>query len=462
MRTVRAIAGVPALAIACARDAELPVVPVSPVVVTTTVTRNPGNVLSALVSTVTKRADSAAVRYTVSGSGLESVTPRVPVVNDAAVVPVLGLLPDVRYALHIVAYGTDQTVEGDEVEFVTASLPMDLPRYTTSGSDASSGFVAFSAGRYGLVIDNTGRVVWYRMFANGAGLNFQPQPSGRYALRPPDADPLAPWIELDPLGDVVRTLGCAHGLVPRFHDLLEDADGGYWLMCDETRTLDLSAVGGVAAARVTGTVIQHLSRSGDLLFEWSAFDHFSITDLPAVDRAGVNVNWTHGNALDMDSDGNLVVSFRSLSEITKIDVRTGAVIWRMGGLRNEFTFEGAGTPAFVHQHGVRVLTTGEIALLDNLGEPGESRAERYVIDAARHTARQVASYGSLPPVVAQLGGSTQQLPLGRTLVAFGDARRVEEYDAAGNVVWRITGDAGYVFRAHRIRSLYRPGTDESR
>jgi len=39
---------------------------------------------------------------------------------------------------------------------------------------------------------------------------------------------------------------------------------------------------------------------------------------------------------------------------------------------------------------------------------------------------------------------------------------VEEYDAAGNVMWRIEGDAGYVFRAQRIRSLYEPGVGTAR
>jgi hypothetical protein len=42
-------------------------------------------------------------------------------------------------------------------------------------------------------------------------------------------------------------------------------------------------------------------------------------------------------------------------------------------------------------------------------------------------------------------------------VSFGPARRVEEYDASGRVVWRIEGNPGYVFRAQRIRSLYQPG-----
>jgi len=201
---------------------------------------------------------------------------------------------------------------------------------------------------------------------------------------------------------------------------------------------------------------------GELLFRWSPFDHFDITDLDPASRTGANVNWTHGNSLDLDSDGNLIVSFRSLSEITKIDTRTGAVLWRMGGLKNQFTFQDAGALAFSFQHGVRLTAPDHLLLLDNLGDPSGSRAERYEYDAPLRTARQTGSYGSSPAVTAALGGSTQDLPGGRTLVSFGPAGRVEEYDASGQVVWRIEGNAGYVFRAQRIRSLYRPGVGSPR
>ena len=143
---------------------------------------------------------------------------------------------------------------------------------------------------------------------------------------------------MDPLGNETRRLGCAGGLPPRFHDLIAEPDGDYWIMCDESRTMDLSALGGQAAARVTGTIVQHIAADGAPLFEWSPFDHFAITDLDSASRAGASVNWTHGNALTFDTDGNLLVSFRSLSEITKIDLATGAVLWRMGGLRNQFAF----------------------------------------------------------------------------------------------------------------------------
>jgi hypothetical protein len=290
------------------------------------------------------------------------------------------------------------------------------------------------------------------------------QPTGHYVLRPstPEAGDIEPWLELDALGNITRTLTCANGLQSRLHDLILHDDGSYRILCDETRTMDLTAHGGVAGARVTGTVVQHVGASGQLLSQWSPFDHFAITDVELAERRGANVNWTHGNALELDLDGNLLVSFRNLGEITKINAATGAVMWRLGGLRNQFAFPDAPTPAFYRQHGARWAGRGNLVLLDNLGEPGQSRAEHYLIDEENRSAWLARSYSASPGVVTEIGGSVQPLAGGRTLVSFGTAGRVDEYDGNGRVVWRIEGNPGYVFRAQRILSLYSPGVGTSR
>jgi hypothetical protein len=337
--------------------------------------------------------------------------------------------------------------------------------YSTVSTAPSPGFVVFAAGSYGLVIDNSGRVVWYRRFPNGPGLNFQPQPNGRYAARPPAAaGETASWMEISVGGDITRTLGCAHGYPPRMHDMIAEPDGSYWLLCDETRTMDLSAQGESPHARVLGTNVQHRGPSGDSLFEWSPFDHFDVdvSILQTVDRTMPVINWTHGNALDVDSDGNLLVSFRNLSEVTKIDTHTGAVVWRMGGKKNQFTFDDVPAPVFVGQHGLRATGVGQLTLLDNLGSPLGSRAERYVVDDAHHAAHMSGAFASPAGLIGQIGGSTQSLAGGHTLVSFGNGNAVQEYDALGNGVWRIVGNSGYIFRAQRIRSLYRPGVGDPR
>ena len=398
------------------------------------------------------------MHYGLAGTPPDSQTPALAPAGDSVSLPVLGLLPDTVYTLQVVAYGGGVIAIGDTMAFRTGPLPSDMPRYVTSGSDPSPGYVVFAVGPYGVAIDNTGRVVWYRRFAYGAGLAFEAQSTGHYVARPGTLEPTErhPWVEIDPLGAVTRVLGCARGLEPRLHDLIVLPDGSYWIMCDDIRRMDLSPLGGTAEALVTATAIQHVAGDGALLFSWTPFDHFDISDLPPEARADTNVNWTHGNALDLDADGNVVVSFRNLNEITKIDAETGQVLWRLGGARNQFAFDAPG-PAFVRQHGLRLTQRGQLILLDNLGDALDSRVERYGYDPERRVVSLLAAHGATPPVTAQLGGSVQALPNGRILVSFGTAGRVEEYDAGGTVVWRIEGNPGYVFRAQRIRSLYEPG-----
>jgi len=421
------------------------------------VTAAPSSVLAAIASATVRDADSVVVRFGVAGAALDSVTPAMRPATGPVELPVLALLPETEYRLLVVAFGGGASASSDTLAITTGPLPDDLPGYLAGGPAPSPGYVLFSTPQYGVVIDNSGRVVWYVRFPDGPSLNFQAQPNGRYVARPgtPDLLDVEPLVEFDVLGRVTRTMGCAGGLRPRFHDVLVEPDGGYWLLCDETRTMDLSAIGGEPTAAVTGTVIQHLDAAGDLQFTWSTFDHFELTDLPASERAGPAVNWTHGNALDLDAEGNLYLSFRSLSEVTKVDTRTGEVVWRMGGLRNQFTFPTAGAP-FLRQHGLRVTPEGGFSLLDNFGEAESSRGERWILDAGARTASLTGTYSPIPATRATLGGTTQLLPGGGVLVAYGDGGRLEEYDAAGARVWEVEGNPGYVFRAQRIRSLYRP------
>jgi hypothetical protein len=449
---------------ACSGEPQAPPLPPPiPVVESALVGPGPSNVLSAVVRASLLGTDSVAVRFGPAGQGLDSLTPVFPLSADTVELPVLGLLPETDYRFQVVAYGEGGPATSDTLRLTTGMLPADLPSYSAGGSAPSPGFVVFSAYPYTVVIDNSGRVVWYRHLDGGPTLNFQAQPTGRYTTSPiqPDSTDAAPWVEFDPLGRETRRMGCAAGLKSRFHEMLVEDDGGWWVMCDEIRVMDLTALGGRPDAQVTGTVVQHVGADGALLFAWNPFDHFAITDLDAASLTGPSVNWTHGNALAFDTDGGLLISFRSLNEITKVDPVTGEVRWRLGGLRNQFAISGAPGP-FVGQHGLRVIGPGMLQFLDNRGVTGDSRAVRYQLDETNRTAQFVAEFHSLPPVSALLGGSTQLLPAGRLLVAYGNANRVQEYDASGAVVWEIHGNPGYVFRAQRIVSLYQPGVGTSR
>ena len=414
------------------------------------------NALSARLFLRLQFAESVAVRYGLTGGTLDSMTPAVIVRDDTATVSIFGLLASRDYQLQPVLYGTGQSVTAAAHSFATDKLPDDLPTFLASGADPSPGFVVFATQFYGVIIDNTGRVVWYKRFDVGAGLGFMPTELGTFVAKPVTRAPddVESWIELDINGRELRSMPCAGGLVARPHDIIVLADRSYWLMCDDVRTLDLSNQGGHPNARVTATAVQHVDASGTLLFQWTPFEHFDITDLEPQLRSMPNVNWTHGNAITLDSDGNLVVSFRNLNEVTKIDTRNGSVLWRLGGVRNQFSLSPTVSQPFFRQHGVRV-GSGEVFLLDNLGEESSSRVERYALSPASRTASLVQVANPVQPMVGSLGGSVQRLPGNRLLVSYGNAAHVAEYDTSGAVVWRIEGNPGYVFHAQRISSLYR-------
>ena len=430
-----------------------------------TVAPHPANVLSVIVEARVRDADSVMISYHLTGEAeaTESLTPASVISSGTARVAALGLLPERTYALRLIAYAGERHTASDSVIFTTGALPNDLPPFRASGNDPTPGFVTFAVRDYGVVIDNTGRIVWYHRFPGRTGLSFAAQ-AGRYYARPNVIEPVGagPWIEINVMGDTTRRLGCTGGMSSRPHDLIVEEDRSYWLLCDDTRAMDLTAVGGVANAQVTGTAVQHLSATDELLFEWSPFDHFELTDAEPALRKTAAVNWTHGNSLERDTDGNLLVSFRNLNELTKIDVTSGEVMWRMGGLRNQFELLDTPSPPFVHQHSVRSVGPGAYAILDNLGDSRYSRVEHYEVDAVRRTSRLIRSHTSIGGARTEIGGSVQSLPNGRLLTSFGTAGRVEEYDANGTVVWQIEGNAGYVFRAQRIRSLYAPGVGSTR
>ena len=159
--------------------------------------------------------------------------------------------------------------------------------------------------------------------------------------------------------------------------------------------------------RVTGTAIQHVSATGRYCFNGV---RSIISTLPQLRPPRLQPTPATGRTATQSismPNGNLLVSFRNLSEITKIETRTGQVLWRMGGWRNQFTFENSLAQPFARQHGLRAVGSGGLLLFDNLGDPAGSRARRYTYVDATRTARLTATYASEPQIVGQLGGTTQ-------------------------------------------------------
>ena len=416
------------------------------------VTPRPVNVLSAEVEVRAVGYDSVVLRYARTGENAQR-TPAYAFGLDSIASPaLLGLAANSLYTVEVILTGPGETV-AETFETTTGPLPAWIPTVTPVGTDTTPGFLVLSIPDGPVIVDNLGTVVWYRYDPDITLVNFQVHPSGEYTTYGLTNE-IRAYRVLDELGRETGQIECV-GYEIRPHEIRIRADGTRWALCNDTRIQDLTEYGGAPDAPVTWTVLQRLSPEGILEWEWHSADHFEVTD-GANDIAGgpIEVNLTHGNAVDFDTDGNLVASFRNLNEITKIDALTGDIIWRMGGKNNEFTFVADPKGTFQRQHGLRVVEPGVIQVLDNSDVP-PSRFLRYTVDEGSHTATMQWQYLDGPEIHSFVGGSTQVYGDGGALVSFGREGRVVEVDEFGQKRWEVTGiDDLYVFRAQRIPSLY--------
>ena len=74
----------------------------------------------------------------------------------------------------------------------------------------------------------------------------------------------------------------------------------------------------------------------------------------------------HINSIDVDSDGNLLISGRHTWAVYKIDRHTGAVIWRLNGKLSDFAMNP--TTQFAFQHHVRHHPGNQLTMFDDGGD----------------------------------------------------------------------------------------------
>ncbi|MBK7786272.1 MAG: aryl-sulfate sulfotransferase [Gemmatimonadetes bacterium] len=415
---------------------------------------NVNNLISASVTITAVGYDSAYVRFWHDSATLGR-TPSYPFLADSVLtLPVLGLDTASAYAFEVMLERKGKKARpADTLGFASGSLPAWVPVVGTIGTETLPGYLLLSLPNGPVIIDNAGKVVWYRFRPGGVLGSWTGQPDGSYTWLSA-ADSSGYYIH-DVLGEETGRLACV-GYKTRFHDVLVQASGDVWIMCDEETVEDLTAYGGIDTARVTSTVVQHLDPSGQVAFQWRSIDHLSFAESDPSLLTGVAVNFTHGNAIEMDADGLPLVSFRSLDEIVKIDTTTGNIVWRLGGLASDFTIQGDIKGAFQRQHGLRVVGQDHLQFLDN-GTQIPSRLVRYTLDTLAMTATLDWEFIDAPTTFAAVGGATQVLSNGGALVTFGPAGRVIEVDPDGNRTWELSGINGsYVFRAQRLTSLYFP------
>jgi hypothetical protein len=224
--------------------------------------------------------------------------------------------------------------------------------------------------------------------------------------------------------------------------------------------MDLSDMGGEADSTVLDGIVQEVDiETGEVLFEWHSLDHIGIDESysePPENTAFAH-DYFHLNSIEVDHDGNLIVSARRTSAVYKIDRASGEVIWRLGGKKSDFEM-GAGTRTD-WQHHARRQPDATITIFDNGGvskdEP--SRAIVIKLEEEARTATLVREYTHPDKVLAATQGSMQTLPNGNVFLGWGSEPHMSEFDPEGELLFNADFPVeGESYRAFRFPWTGRP------
>ena len=312
---------------------------------------------------------------------------------------------------------------------------------------------------YSIIMDSYGTPIFYRKWPI-ANNDFKVIANNRLAFCEFSRQNPAvnKYLVLNSKYDIVDTLTMGNGYLVDQHDLLMDENGNHFLMAYDPQLVGMDTVveGGNPNATVIGYIIQELDADHNVIFQWRSWDHYEITDGNFIDYTGSKIDYCHGNAFEIDTDGNIMISARHMDEITKIDRNTGNIIWRFGlhAQKNMFDFTND-TIGFYHQHDIRRLENGNISLYDNgnYHSPKISQSLEYAINEEELTAKLVWNYVNNPPVYGRATGSSRRLANNNTIIGWGLTWPVSitEVDETGSKEWELHfPDSVSTYRAFRF------------
>jgi arylsulfate sulfotransferase len=167
-----------------------------------------------------------------------------------------------------------------------------------------------------------------------------------------------------------------------------------------------------AGVRVAACIIQEVL-NGEVVFQWDG------TQYPELFSASMENNnfgdtttlldYMHLNSICVDStDNNLIVSFRNLNEIVKLNRQTGQIIWRLGGNNSDFAL----TPdqIFLRQHYPRLIENGKTLIFLDNGHDSLRAYSRILEFQLNQNSKTISSFKSftIPDNFIQFAGSVKK------------------------------------------------------
>jgi outer membrane protein assembly factor BamB len=317
------------------------------------------------------------------------------------------------------------------------------------------------------ILTTTGHVVWFHPLPNGeAATDFRTQ---TYL-----GQPVLTWFQSGSSGGTdeiyndryqpVATVRVADGDMTNFHEFLITPWNTGLILADTTATANLRSIGGPSDQQVIDGIVQEIDiKTGQVLFQWDSADHVPYRDsqAPLAGSAFTPWDWFHINAVHLDTDGNLLIDARNTWTTYKVNIRTGQIIWELGGKQSSFTLKAAPGQVldrdgeiFAWQHDPEPIGGGEYTFFDDESGGdllGSSRAVTVRLDLQTHVATLIKSDDQPEGLVAGAMGNAQTTRNGDLFVGWGALPYISEFSPSGKLLFNAELPVGITtYRAYRL------------
>ncbi|HEX4371986.1 MAG TPA: aryl-sulfate sulfotransferase, partial [Puia sp.] len=150
--------------------------------------------------------------------------------------------------------------------------------------------------------------------------------------------------------------------------LLGDNHYLYETYYEETPTNIPDSLNPAPGVKVAACIIQEVN-NGQVVFQWDGAQYpelytNSVENNNFSDTSIIH-DYMHLNSICIDSaDNNLIVSFRNLNEIVKLNRQTGQIMWRLGGKNSDYLQ--TADEMFLRQHYPRLIENDKtLIFVDN-------------------------------------------------------------------------------------------------
>lgn len=340
------------------------------------------------------------------------------------------------------------------------AVPSDFPEIAVwQTGETSPGLIFYAtnfpswSGNYFIILENDGTPYYYkREYRTHRSGNLTVQPTGALTAFIYDS---AFYTVMDKSFTEIDKFRCGHGYETDNHELVILENGHALIIGEEDIAFDLRDVveGGRSNATLQGNHFQELDRDKNVVFEFRSWDYFNVKDALGENLRGGYIDYVHMNSVAIDFDSNYVISSRHLSEITKIDRKTGEIIWRLGGVHNQYIFPNDDWE-ISYQHDARPVEgkPNSYTLFDNGNkrDPNYSRAVEYALDTIDMIAYKTWEYRYTPDVAVGSMGSVQRFNNGNTLIDWPRGKlHICEVNASNEIVFELLSEGHSNYRCRR-------------